>query len=118
MTGFAKLRCSCGAYSLDMKGVIDAPPTTIVHDVFLESSAGTLKTAQGIISTSNPAHIVFSDNTLNKTWGGKNLANFIKKKELGSIVASPSAKNPNYPNHEIVVWVWTPDWAAIKKFCK
>lgn len=64
------------------------------------------------------AHIVFSDvfsDSEDHVVGGQRLAEFIKERKLGTVVASPGRVNPNSGNR-IKVWVWTPHRANLRAF--
>ena len=46
---------------------------------------------------------------------GQAFASFLKKKKLGRVTSSLSRVNPN-SNNTIKVWVWEPDYKALRSF--
>lgn len=69
-----------------------------------------------------PAHIVFSDirNVASdgEVWdnykGGRMLTRYIRANKLGVVRVTPAAKNKN-SGHDVIAWIWTPDWKKIEK---
>ena len=50
---------------------------------------------------------------------GTLLAKFIRKNKLGTVVGSkPEWNRVNHPDHQVRVWVWTPDDAKLKAWYK
>lgn len=64
--------------------------------------------------TPNCSHLIFSeaDGRLYVAYGDK-LAAFITRNNLGHVVGSEEARNPN-SGHMLKVWVWTLDKVALK----
>ncbi len=56
----------------------------------------------------NCAHFIFSDVMRNNTGNGARLAAFLTKLDIGTVVESPTSRNPNSGNR-IRVWIFTPD---------
>lgn len=113
-----KTAISCGV--LQMYGVCGhaITPFHCVQSLANEAKGGYIKSAQGIYSTSNPAHVIFSDRRVSEQSGGDGgtgLAKFITDNNLGVITESPGAINLN-TGAEIVVWVWTPNWEEVMKY--
>jgi len=60
-----------------------------------------------------PTFLIFSDNTQGI---GVQLAEFIKKHRLGSVIQSKGWRyNPNSGN-DIKVWLWAPNWKRVFSF--
>lgn len=60
----------------------------------------------------NRAHLYFSSVTREKY--GEALEAFILEHNLGSVVSTPSKRNPNSGN-AIKGWFWTPNWPNVRK---
>lgn len=61
------------------------------------------------------AFLLFTD--INKREAGNNLAKYILKNDLGSIIKTPLAINPNSGN-KLQAYIWTINKRNLKKFAK
>lgn len=77
-----------------------------------ENIKSVLRTAVG--ASGSRAHLFFSD-TDNRERGGRQLCDTIVAYHLGPVAESVSARNPSSGNN-IVGWVWTPDYNAIRQY--
>lgn len=67
------------------------------------------------ISDINFIHVVFSDTK--RSSKGSSLASYIKRKGLGSVVATSYKKNPNSGN-SLKAWLWTINRYALVEWYK
>lgn len=69
------------------------------------------------LAAARPAFAVYLFSDAVEYYNGSELASFLATNKLGQVTTSPTVRNPN-SDHDIIVWIFTPDVDAFRKWAK